>query len=321
MLFHSELSPGSRVYMQQLVYTVRTSVEPAAIRRAWERVAAAHVSARFLSEGGGGRKHFVVLRDVPLPWQELDLRGLPAAEQAERLEAFLADYRGCSFDVARAPLLRLALLRVDEDRFHLVQSSHHAVLDARSAGQVLHEVVELLAGDVTRVGLAPVASYASYIEWLDRQTLDGARAHFADVLGDVELATPLGVDRRGAQIGDVDAGHRTLRASLGGAALEALDTLARELGLTSATLVCAAWGLLLGRYARSERPVFGVTVSGRPTEVASADRLVGLFINTLPARVDAEGGVALAPVAARGSAGSSRPFAGTSTRHSGRSNA
>src|SRR5207244_1157118 len=50
----------------------------------------------------------------------------------------------------------------------------------------------------------------------------------------------------------------------------------------------------LSRYCRSGDVVFGATVSGRPVDVLSdAERMVGLFINTLPVRVriDHEEGV------------------------------
>src|SRR5215213_469731 len=46
------------------------------------------------------------------------------------------------------------------------------------------------------------------------------------------------------------------------------------------------WGLLLSRYSGSEDVVFGATVSGRPANLAGVEEMVGLFINTLPVRVE-----------------------------------
>ena len=55
--------------------------------------------------------------------------------------------------------------------------------------------------------------------------------------------------------------------------------------MTLNTLIQAAWAILLGRLTGRDDVVFGVTVAGRPPEIAGIERMVGLFINTLPLRV------------------------------------
>ena len=65
----------------------------------------------------------------------------------------------------------------------------------------------------------------------------------------------------------------------------ALSQQARRQGLTLNTLIQAAWGILLGRLTGRDDVVFGVTVAGRPPEIAGIEQMVGLFINTLPLRV------------------------------------
>ncbi|MBI0301259.1 non-ribosomal peptide synthetase, partial [Streptomyces sp. PRKS01-29] len=63
------------------------------------------------------------------------------------------------------------------------------------------------------------------------------------------------------------------------------------MGLTLNTLVQGAWGILLGRLTGREDVVFGATVAVRPVELAGAESLVGLCINTVPVRVRAGAGV------------------------------
>ena len=65
----------------------------------------------------------------------------------------------------------------------------------------------------------------------------------------------------------------------------ALTRQARAQGLTLNTFMQAAWAILLGRLTGRDDVVFGVTVAGRPPEIAGIERMVGLFINTLPLRV------------------------------------
>ena len=59
-------------------------------------------------------------------------------------------------------------------------------------------------------------------------------------------------------------------------------------GVSLGTLMLAAWGLLLGKYAAEDEVLFGYTTSGRTAPVAGIESMVGLFINSLPVRVRAE---------------------------------
>ena len=64
-----------------------------------------------------------------------------------------------------------------------------------------------------------------------------------------------------------------------------LNRAAREQALTLNTVMQAAWGILLGRLSGRDDVVFGVTVAGRPAELPGVEHMVGLFINTLPLRL------------------------------------
>jgi non-ribosomal peptide synthetase component F len=61
----------------------------------------------------------------------------------------------------------------------------------------------------------------------------------------------------------------------------------------------AAWSILLGKYNASDDVVFGVVVSGRPPELPGVERMIGMFINTLPLRIRLESGLGVAAFARR----------------------
>ena len=73
--------------------------------------------------------------------------------------------------------------------------------------------------------------------------------------------------------------------SLDPALSASLNRTAREQALTLNTVMQTAWGILLGRLSGRDDVVFGVTVAGRPAELAGVEHMVGLFINTLPLRL------------------------------------
>ena len=60
---------------------------------------------------------------------------------------------------------------------------------------------------------------------------------------------------------------------------------ARRHHLTLNTMVQGAWSLLLARYSGTDDVLFGVTVSGRSSELPGVEQIMGMFINTLPMRV------------------------------------
>ena len=73
--------------------------------------------------------------------------------------------------------------------------------------------------------------------------------------------------------------------TLGEPLTSVLSQQARARGLTLNTYIQGAWAMLLGRLTGRDDVVFGITVAGRPPEIAGIESMVGLFINTLPLRV------------------------------------
>ena len=94
--------------------------------------------------------------------------------------------------------------------------------------------------------------------------------------------------------------------ALSAALTAALSRQARRQGLTLNTFIQAAWAILLGRLTGRDDVVFGVTVAGRPPEIAGIERMVGLFINTLPLRIKLPPGKPLSELLAGGAGRASR---------------
>src|SRR5205085_3603403 len=115
-----------------------------------------------------------------------------------------------------------------------------------------------------------------------------------DMLRGFAAPTALGVDRPPAH-GSAPAATGSRQTRIAAHTTERLQVFGREHGLTLNTMVQGAWAVLLGCYSGDVDVVFGVTVSGRPPALAGVERMVGLFINTLPLRVAVAPGALLAP--------------------------
>ena len=89
MLFHTLYAPRSGIYCEQIEMTLRAAPDITAFKETWQQVIERHTILRTAFLWDGLEEPLQVVRQrVPLPWEELDLQGLPAAEQVERMRAF-----------------------------------------------------------------------------------------------------------------------------------------------------------------------------------------------------------------------------------------
>ncbi|HEY9767129.1 MAG TPA: amino acid adenylation domain-containing protein [Coleofasciculaceae cyanobacterium] len=287
ILFHSICEPETGVYCIQLGYRLRGNLNVKAFEQAWQQVVARHTVLRTAFHWEKLEKPLqVVYRQVPVSIQFEDW-GTKRLEDEETLAAWLEKERKVGFNLAQAPLMRWHLIRCAEDDYYFVWSKHHLILDGWSTALVLQEVVQIYQTlcQSKQPSLDTIIPYRQYIAWLQEQDLSQAQQFWQTSLQGIKTPTPLGVGKQG----DGEIGQRDEASfKLSSATTAALKSLAKENQLTLNTIIQGAWALLLHRYSSETDIVYGVTVSGRPTNLTGAESMVGLFINTLPVRVQIE---------------------------------
>ena len=299
MLFHTLYAPQGGVYLDQMVHHLRTAgeLDTAAFKKAWERVVERHTVLRTaFSWEGRDEPLQVVLRRVHVPMREQDWRGLLPCEQEARFEEFLRADRGWGFNLAKPPLLRSALIRTGETEYRWVLTYHHILMDAWSVPLVLQEVWAFYEAfrRGEELALERVRPFRDYIAWLRRQDLGTAETFWRARLGGFESPTRFGLAIPPAREAEDEPASEDRKIRMSFEATAVLQGFARRHRLTLSAVVQGAWGLLLGRYGTCDDVVFGVTVSGRPEGVPGVESIVGLFINTLPARLRCSPGEPLA---------------------------
>jgi amino acid adenylation domain-containing protein/non-ribosomal peptide synthase protein (TIGR01720 family) len=224
----------------------------------------------------------VVRRAVRLPVTRHDWTGRTRAEQDAALAELLVRDRAERLDLGSAPLTRVHLVAVAPDEVELLWTFHHVLLDGWSAAAVFAEVCEQYAGAGTPVARRP---FRDYLAWLSRQDPEPVERHWRAVLAGLSGPTPLPYDRQPTPSSTARPGE-TVRQSLTEEQTRALSAFAQRNGLTASTVVQGAWAVLLARHSGRDDVVFGTTVSGRPAELAGVESMVGVFINTVPTRID-----------------------------------
>ncbi|WP_437482985.1 amino acid adenylation domain-containing protein [Sorangium sp. So ce1014] len=292
LLFHSLWEPGSGVYVEQVTCRLEGALDVDAFRRAWEAVVHHHGVLRttFAWEGADEPLQ-VVRRGGAVEAVEIeieDLRGAGDEEHLARVAARVDADRAKGFDLARGPLMRVSLLRLGDEAYHVLWSHHHLLLDGWAASLVLQDA--FVAHDALRSGRAVALSarrrYREHIAWLRERDPSAEEPFWRGALSGFSAATPLPLDRVTREASTDEAhGYGAKIVALSGSATARLVRFAQQHRVTTSTLVQAAWALLLSRAARSDDVLFGITVAGRSAPLAGIEAMVGLFINTLPLRV------------------------------------
>ncbi|GLH79079.1 hypothetical protein SSBR45G_39880 [Bradyrhizobium sp. SSBR45G] len=279
MLFHALHDDGTGVYVNQLTAEIR-GLDPDRLRAAWQAVSDRHAVLRtgFLWREVSGAPQQVVYRRTEIRFAEEDWRAhvaaLAPAALDDALDAVAQRDRAAGFDLARPPLQRLTLVRLDDQRHWLVWTHHHILMDGWSSARFMAEVMQLMDH-----GSLPAQNlhYRDYIAWLAARDRDAAAEFWRTALAELDepsLLAPAG------GTGAMD--HGSLVTAVESDLSDRLQLFATRERVTLNTVVQAAWAQLLRRYTGQNTVCFGVTVSDRPADLVGAEEMVGLFINTLP---------------------------------------
>ena len=277
LLFHANTTQGNDddLYAVQLDITMTGPLDPDRLREAVHTVVTRHpnLAARFCRQFD---EPVQIIPADPVPaWQYLELRwhrcdrSDPAAVR-RRTRRGLRPRRPAGLPGRVDPHRR--------DRHRLVLTNHHIVLDGWSLPILLQEIFAAYYGQ--RLPAADVVSPVCQLAGRTRPRCRpsglarGARRLRHSYLG--------GTDRTGRRWGgeacDVSgAAEQTTRA---------LSELARSHHTTVNTVLQAGWAQLLMWLTGQHDVAFGTAVSGRPTEMAGAESMVGLLINTVPVRAN-----------------------------------
>ena len=219
--------------------------------------------------------------EVPIAIE--DWRDVPASEHAARLAERLRVDRDRGFDLREAPLVRLALFRLGAQRWEMLWTFPHILLDGRSFPIVLDEVFSLYDAERrgARLDLPTPPPYRDHVEHLARLDLAEAERFWRARLAGFRAPTPL----PGSPAAGTPTGRGERELSLSEETTSALARVAREADVSIGTLVQGAFALLLARMSGGS----DVRLRRHPRRArdfgARRRRIVGLFIATLPVRV------------------------------------
>uniref|UniRef100_UPI000AF6661F condensation domain-containing protein n=1 Tax=Paenibacillus algorifonticola TaxID=684063 RepID=UPI000AF6661F len=239
----------------------------------------------------------VVLKQLAINVHHEDIRHLSVELAQQHIRRYAWEERKRGFSLSKDVLMRFAVFRTREDQYEIVWSYHHILMDGWCTSIVLGELFDVYRcfEQGLPVQLEKAMPYSQYIQWLKHWDKDEAQLYWNAYLSGYEQTATL-PSRRPSAAGAAYE-NAELLLSLDKSSTEAFFELAKTFQVTSNCLFQALWGVLLQRYNLTDDVVFGAVVSGRPSKIAGIEKMVGLFINTVPVRVKANSSSSLASIA------------------------
>jgi amino acid adenylation domain-containing protein len=287
--FLEQLVPGQPWYDIVVGLRLRGTLNVAALERAVQEVARRHEVLRTTFSATDGTPVQVVAATVTVPFDVVDLTHLDAPERQRALDAVVTAESRRVFDLERGPLLWTRLVALAPDEHVLLLSTHHIVSDGWSVGILLDELGQLYTafreGRPSPLPELPI-QYGDFVEWQHEAVRGESHARklaywrrkLANAPAVMELPLdhprPAVVSQRGANL----AHHLPLGLR------EALTALARGERVTLFMALLAGFVALLHRSSGASDLVVGSPIAGRTRQ--EHERLIGLFVNMLPLRMD-----------------------------------
>jgi amino acid adenylation domain-containing protein len=300
--FLQQLEPGSARYTIPLGLRLAGPLDVAGLERALHDLVARHEALRTTFPAVDGRPAQVISAPEPVRLEVSDLRGLPPAGREPEARRRAREAARRPFDLARGPLLRAQLMRLDGEDHVLLLVLHHIAADGWSLGLLTAELgaayTAHLRGQPVTLPDAPI-QYADFAvwqrRWLSGEALDAQLEYWRRQLAGSPPVLELPADHpRTAEPGD-HGGVEEFTISAESAAR--LTALARAHGSTLFMTLLAAFQTLLSRHTGSSDIVVGTPVAGRTR--SETEQVVGLFLNTLVLRTSLSGDPTFAELLSR----------------------
>ncbi|WP_431194437.1 amino acid adenylation domain-containing protein [Pseudomonas synxantha] len=220
----------------------------------------------------------VVLRSAFLSSEKVELDPADGDLLDQMRERF--DARSFRLDISQAPML---CLRHAWDplsqRYIMALVFHHLILDHVALAVIMSEIQSLLVDDSAQ--LPTPVPYRNYIAQTRLRNDDEAHERFfRDMLHDVDEPT-LPFCKQSPE-----GALQQVRQTLDGQVSRRIRHLARSLSVSAASLMHLAWARVVGGVSARDDVVFGTILVGRMQAGEGAERALGMFINTLPIRVE-----------------------------------
>lgn len=289
--FLEKIEPGNAALNVALRWELSGVFRAESIEQAFRAIIARHeiLRTRFVVQNGEPMQQ--VLADIPFKLSVIDLTRLPSSTRMDEAQEISAREAREPFVLSETPLIRATLLQLDDDHAHLLITVHHIAFDGWSIRVLGREIGEIASAiDSGREPILPnlPLQYADFGLWqrefVKSQKFSDDKEYWLDRLSDApyfEVLTDRPRTPRQTFNGDLISELVPLEVS------EKLTALAKSEGVSLFSVGVATIAAALHRFTGENEIVIGTQVANR--DDADLEDLIGVFINNIVLRLDAQG--------------------------------
>jgi amino acid adenylation domain-containing protein/non-ribosomal peptide synthase protein (TIGR01720 family) len=287
-----QLEPGNPFYNIPLALRLQGPLDHLVLQKTFSEIIRRHEVLRtnFVIVDGPPRQ--LIAPPRPFAIQLHDLSYVAESERETQALRMAAELARAPFNLVSDPLLRVHLLRLDQDDYLLLLLMHHIVSDGWSTSILLHEVATLYKsyseGRESTLPELPIqySDFASWQRrWLQGEVLEKQLSYWKQQLADPLPVLDLLTDRPRPAVQTFNGALEPLAFSR--QETDLLKALSQQQKATLFMTLLAAFQVLLSRYTGQQEIVVGTPVANR-TRV-EIENLIGFFVNTLVLRTDLSG--------------------------------
>jgi amino acid adenylation domain-containing protein len=293
MLFHSEYTPDNAVYHDIFSFHLQAPLELEILSAVIHQLVIAHPVLRTsFNLTDFSEPLQLVHRTVDIPLQVEDIRDLSIDEQKAAVSAWIKAEKTRHFDWVNGLLFRFQIHDRTQETFQFTLSFHHAILDGWSVASLLTELftqyLSLIHKEVNLPQLAPVSTFKEFVA-LERQAIasDDQKSYWIEKLRDSSQTMLPRLPNPHCSDSIPEIGTYTV--PLSPEISHSLLQVAQSLKVPLKTVLLAAHMRILSLFSGQSDVITGLVSNGRP-EGIDGEKILGLFLNTLPFRLQFQGG-------------------------------
>ena len=290
--FLQQLDPENTAYNTNFLVKFTGGIDLSPFERALNELVRRHEPLRTVYPNHGGRPVQIIQPFEPFSLPFMDFSGLSGDEQQKAIRGFASEHGYRPFNLQRGPVVRFALLHISKSEDYMFFCVHHIGFDGWSREIYFSELIQYYdafrSGKNAQLPELPVqySDYASWQrKWLSGETLDAYIDHWKNILSVDPPVLELPSDRPRPVMQSYRGAKYYFRLPLGFSS-QIKDFCQKE-RLTTFHMLLAAYAVMLMRYSGQEDIILGCPFANRSR--AEVDGLVGLFVNTLPIRLNLRG--------------------------------
>lgn len=290
MLYHTLYDEKKSMYYVQSCSELHGKLDVSLFGEAWNVV---------INKNDILRSHFIfenikkplllVNKNIPFHIEHFDRTKYSIQENDEFYNNLITIDREESIDFLRAPLMKIKLVKYNEYLTKMIWGYHHAIMDGWTYTLIINELMDIYKNLTMEQDYdkSKNPSYSNYLLWRqEKENQSKSKDFWSKELEGIKEPTLLNIEKTNKE-GNVST-NNSISLVLSQEDTQKLYNSAKLRKVSLNTLCLGSWAFVLSKYSKNDDIIFGVTGSGRSTEIINSENIVGLFINTLPLRIKVE---------------------------------